>query len=266
MYKLGLLPSPIDKRDYKLAAFLPPLEVALPEECLTWLDYKTPVKYQGDLGSCASFAGVTIAEEYHNKVVGNSLDLSEQFLYDEAKKIDGMPTEDGTYLRAILSVLKNTGVCEESYLPYEGKYPPKNSIQPGAYENAIKYKINSYASVEVGKTAMKTAIFQKGPLLVGVQVFTNFMNVSSEGIVPSPRGDLEGGHALPILGYNRDGFIIKNSWSAFWGKDGYAVIPWDVWREISWGEAWSIVDLTNGTFNTSFSFWTWLISLFKGGK
>jgi C1A family cysteine protease len=265
-YSLGLKPSPPDPRDYKLTAYLEPLTAALPEECIQWLAYKTPVKYQKNLGACAAFSGVVIAEEFHNKSLNTTLDLSEQFLYDEAKKIDGMPGEDGTCLRVILTVLKNVGVCEESYQPYEERYPPKNYPAPKAYENATKYKINSYASVEVGKTALKTAIFQKGPILVGIKAYDNFMTVGKDGIVPMPEGELQGGHALPIIGYNKIGLIAKNSWSENWASGGYATIPWNVWKEITFGEAWSVMDLPEGTYSTSFSFWNWLINLLKGGK
>jgi C1A family cysteine protease len=242
-YKLGLLPSPPDIRDYRLAAFLPSLTVPLPEDCLVWTAYESPVKNQEKVGTCASFAGAGLAEEYNNKEFKTVLDLSEQFLYGEAKKIDGM-AEEGTYLRAILAVLKNIGVCEEYFLPYEGKYPPVNTPKPGAYENAAKYKIASYAYVETGKTSMKTAIFLNGPLLIGVKVFDSFMDTGSDGIVTMPSGELQGGHALLVIGYTKLGLLIKNSWTEAWGNNGHAIIPWNVWDAISAGEAWSVVDIT----------------------
>jgi Papain family cysteine protease len=35
------------------------------------------------------------------------------------------------------------------------------------------------------------------------------------------------GHAVTIVGYNTDGFIIKNSWGSSWGNKGYAVVSYD---------------------------------------
>ncbi len=38
------------------------------------------------------------------------------------------------------------------------------------------------------------------------------------------------GHAVTIVGYNADGFIIKNSWGSSWGNKGYAVVSYDYHR------------------------------------
>jgi hypothetical protein len=241
-FKLGLVASPIDRRDYLLAAYLPPLTVTLPDEFLDWVPWQTPVKYQAQLGACASFNGVAVKEPYDWKEYGTMPDLSEQFLYGEAKKIDGLDAE-GTYLRAIMQVLLDTGVCEESYLPYEGRYPPINSPSLDAYENAKNYKISAYAQVGVTKEEIKRALYQNGPLCIGIKVYQSFMNTGIDGIVQFPSGKELGGHALTVVGYTKLGMLIKNSWSVQWGNKGYCVIPWAVWEQINMGEAWSIVDL-----------------------
>jgi hypothetical protein len=38
------------------------------------------------------------------------------------------------------------------------------------------------------------------------------------------------GHAITIVGYNKDGFIIKNSWGKDWGDKGYATVSYDYHR------------------------------------
>lgn len=38
------------------------------------------------------------------------------------------------------------------------------------------------------------------------------------------------GHAVTIVGYNEDGFIIKNSWGTSWGNKGYATVSYDYHR------------------------------------
>jgi hypothetical protein len=37
----------------------------------------------------------------------------------------------------------------------------------------------------------------------------------------------EAGHAVTIVGYNENGFIIKNSWGKGWGNNGYATVSYD---------------------------------------
>jgi len=241
-HKLGLVKSPEDKRDYLLKSFFP-VEVSVPEEWLFWQTYVTAIKYQSSLGSCASFAGDGQKECFDYRELGVPVDLSEQFLYGECKKIDGMPNVEGTFLRAVLSVLKNLGCCEESYFPYEGKYPPDGTPKTGYLENAAKYKISSYASVEVTKEGMQHALYVNGPVIVGVMVYESFVNTGGDGIVQFPSGKQLGGHALLVIGYNKLGLVCKNSWSTRWGNKGYCTIPWAVWEQINLGEAWSIVDV-----------------------
>jgi hypothetical protein len=242
-YKLGLIPSPPDNRDYLLTSFLPPLEVSLPEEWLEWLKWQTPVKFQGGLGSCVGFDTSAHKESYDTKEYGKQIDLSEQFIYGKCKEIDGMPNEEGTYIRAAMKVLQDFGVCEEAYFPYEGKYPPNNSPKEGYLENATKYKLSTYASVGTTKEEMERALYQNGPISVGVMVYDSFMETGSDGIVKYPSGAKQGGHAMLVVGYNKIGLICKNSWSTKWGNEGYCTIPWLVWESINMGEAWTIVDV-----------------------
>jgi hypothetical protein len=242
-YKLGLIPSPPDKRDYLLAAFLPPLTVSLPDEWLAWKQWQTPVKYQQSLGSCVGFSSTGQKEAYDNKEFEYPMDLSEQFLYGECKKIDGVPNIEGTDIRSAMKVLKDFGICEESYFPYEGRYPPQNAPKPGYLENATMYKIFSYASVGITKEALKQALYQNGPVVVAIIVHDSFVATKSDGIVQFPSGAIQGGHAILVIGYNKLGLICKNSWSTQWGNEGYCTIPWTVWEQINMGEAWSIVDV-----------------------
>jgi hypothetical protein len=41
--------------------------------------------------------------------------------------------------------------------------------------------------------------------------------------------DDQGGHAFAIVGYDRDGFWIQNSWGADWGRDGFCHVSYDDW-------------------------------------
>jgi hypothetical protein len=39
-----------------------------------------------------------------------------------------------------------------------------------------------------------------------------------------------GGHAVTVVGYTDEGFIIKNSWGRGWGMDGYGIVRFDYHR------------------------------------
>ena len=51
---------------------------------------------------------------------------------------------------------------------------------------------------------------------------------------------MNGGHAMTVIGYNKEGFIIRNSWGANWGINGYCIYPYEDWK--SHWEIWTTVD------------------------
>jgi C1A family cysteine protease len=46
--------------------------------------------------------------------------------------------------------------------------------------------------------------------------------------MPSPKEKLVGGHAVLAVGYDhpREQFIVRNSWGADWGMQGYCTMPY----------------------------------------
>lgn len=43
------------------------------------------------------------------------------------------------------------------------------------------------------------------------------------------KGRADGGHAVAVVGYTRDGFVIQNSWGESWGNGGFALLPYEDW-------------------------------------
>jgi len=41
------------------------------------------------------------------------------------------------------------------------------------------------------------------------------------------KGRADGGHAIAIVGYAEQGFIIQNSWGTSWGNGGFALLPYE---------------------------------------
>ena len=56
----------------------------------------------------------------------------------------------------------------------------------------------------------------------------------------APGAENTGGHAFALVGYNRYGFIVQNSWGPSWGTKGFAILPYEDW--IARGtDAWAVV-------------------------
>merc|ERR1712051_844122 len=76
-----------------------------------------------------------------------------------------------------------------------------------------------------GAVNMQKDIMTKGPIQVGFTVYSSFMSYKS-GIYHKHRKDqVEGGHAVKIVGWgtadSHDYWVVANSWGATWGEEGF---------------------------------------------
>ena len=54
-------------------------------------------------------------------------------------------------------------------------------------------------------------------------------------ISPIRKQDSLGGHAFALVGFNRTGFVVQNSWGDKWGNCGFGVLPYEEWVQIRHG-------------------------------
>jgi hypothetical protein len=164
MSKLGCIKDKFSGKDYLMRAYLP--VVKIPKK----IDYTaklSPVRDQGDEGTCVSFASTAGMKEYQEMLDYQKLvELSPRFVYTECKKIDGMPESEGTTLRAAMQVLNKLGVCQEKFWPYKPHQTDK--AKTGASANAKKFRIKTYARI-LNLNEMRLSLATKGPCIIGVR-------------------------------------------------------------------------------------------------
>ena len=59
----------------------------------------------------------------------------------------------------------------------------------------------------------------KGPVTAAFTVYEDFVNYKS-GVYKHVTGSALGGHAVKIIGYGIDHWIVVNSWNETWGDEG----------------------------------------------
>lgn len=240
MTGLGCVKDKFDGRDYLMRAYLP--LVKLPAS----VDYEkeaSPVRDQGEAGTCVGFATATGMKEHQEFLDYKKLILlSPRFVYNECKKIDGMPDLEGTNLRSAMRVLGEKGVCREKFWPY--KPLQKDKAKRGAVKDAERFRIITYARI-LNLGELRLSLYTKGACVIGIEVFEGIMKTKT-GLVPMPRKNEAGlgGHAVCTVGYDdKKGLIkFKNSWSGKWGRGGYGFLPYAyIGRYMM--DAWSSVDI-----------------------
>ncbi len=241
-HSFGCIPSPPDERDFQLASYVAPVSVPA---SLSYRSMMTPVRNQGNLGSCVGFASTALDEHIHG-----AANLSEMWCYDQCKKLDGYEGE-GTYPRIAMKVLTQ-GICEEGMWPYQDRYPPSTQPNPSAAANARNYRIGTYASSTID--GLKAGLFQHGPMLLAFGVYENYTQARDTGVIPAPAGKRLGGHAVCLTGYddNKALWEWKNSWAFDWGDEGYGYFPYSV-LPFLFMEAWTVVD--DGTISKPWPDW-----------
>lgn len=96
-------------------------------------------------------------------------------------------------------------------------------------------RINLYGKV-VNNLALKHAIVMNGPCFGALPVY----NSDDDFWEPKAGDRLMGYHAISIVGYDEEGFFIRNSWGKSFGDNGYTYIKnGDMGKMI---ELWTIID------------------------
>lgn len=205
----GFIKSKIDGTEKKFDV-VEGLDV--PEE-YSYVKYLPKVLNQGDESICVPCSlSAHLNWNYNVDTDGkndrdNKIKLHDIYNIREHKDLEGMTFKEA------FKFLRNTGVKSNSGI----------------------MKIGIYAMVG-GKEQIKQALLLNGPLVGALPVYN-----SSNEFWKQRNGDKYcGGHAISIVGYNKEGLMIRNSWGESFGNKGYSLLKWE---DLStFYEIWTIVD------------------------
>jgi len=170
----------------------------------------TPVKNQGQCGSCWAFSASGAVEGWVVAKQGKPLpSLSEQQLVDCAKSA-GQGCQGGWPNKAI-DYYAQKGACSESSYPY--------TARDGSCKKTCTPIIKP-AGVSTGRGAstMETQLGNQ-PVSVCVDASGGFQSYHG-GVFSGPCGT-QMNHAILAVGFNGQYWMVKNSWGTSWGASGY---------------------------------------------
>ena len=180
----------------------------------------TPVKNQGQCGSCWSFSTTGAVEGAMFLSTGTLQSYSEQQLVDCSRLNHGC--NGGSMALAFMYTERNPLELESEY-PYTavgGKCQYTASKGVG--------KVKSYTNVPKNSPAQLQAAIAKAPVSVAIEADQISFQSYKSGVITTGCGtNLD--HGVLAVGYGTDAtagdyFIVKNSWGASWGDQGYVLI------------------------------------------
>jgi C1A family cysteine protease len=204
--------------------------VMLPEDNLaTSVDWRTkkavtPVKNQGDCGSCWSFSTTGSLEGLHAIQKGSLLSFSEQQLVDCSGSY-GNEGCDGGLMDYAFQYVEKYGIETESDYPYTAE---DGTCQ---YQKSKAVFTNkNYVDVATDNEKQLAAAVNIEPVSVAVEADQPAWQSYTGGIVTANCGTALD-HGVLVVGYGTSGkqdyWIVKNSWGADWGESGYIRIAKD---------------------------------------
>lgn len=235
----NVVPDALDLRD---RPYLPAIAVS-PAPALAPRQPQPPVLQQNDSSACTGFALASVAHFLEQTRDSRAPQVSPWMIYSMARRYDEFPgaiEDSGSSLRGAMKGWYKHGICRIDLWPKIAMPPAAKVAENDWWLDAATRPLGAYYRVDSRSiTDMHVALNEVGILYASLVCHAGWdtgFNAKSpkDGwwrIPPRKSEPDDGGHAIAIVGYTPEGFIVQNSWGAEWGTGGRALLSYEDWIE-----------------------------------
>ena len=253
-------PDPLDLRDREYKPPLISLPPEYPEQPLELLKVYSPlVRDQKADGACVGFGLAAMinylrwSRPWRQKLL-MGLDVtpeppktedsvSPRMLYHLARFYDEYEGENyqGSTCKAAMIGWHKHGVCLEEDWRYSDGSKANDRVQfvqpnePKWRERAAECTIGAYYRVKADSVRdIQAAIYENGAVFASALTHdgwsvADYRKRNELPAISVMAGEPKRGHAVALVGFNSDGFILQNSYGQDWGYYGFALLPYEDW-------------------------------------
>jgi len=191
----------------------------------------TPVKDQGQCGSCWSFSATGALEGAYQIKYGQLMSFSEQNFVDCDNRKNGgkdMGCNGGLMDNAFTWAKSNGGVCTEEAYPYvSGKTMKAGECAQDSCKIISQVAPKSHTDVQTNSDSALMSALAQQPVSVAIEADQPAFQLYKSGVFTASCGtNLD--HGVLAVGYGTlsgtDYYKVKNSWGPTWGMDGYILL------------------------------------------